>query len=81
MLFALIGFVLLLIWVVAFIDVLRRHDLSTSAKVLWALFVLLIPVIGVIAYFVARPPDAHEGVDVAGEAAAAENRLRGQHPA
>lgn len=47
---------LLLIWVLTVVDVVRRHDLSASRKVLWALVVLLVPVVGVIVYFVARPP-------------------------
>jgi hypothetical protein len=53
---ALIVIPLLLIWVLTVVDLLRRHDLSGPRKVLWALVVLLIPVVGVIVYFVARPP-------------------------
>jgi hypothetical protein len=52
----LIAIPLLLIWALTFVDVLRRHDLRTSSKVLWALAVLLVPVIGAIVYWVARPP-------------------------
>jgi hypothetical protein len=52
----LIAIPLLLIWVLTVVDVVRRHDLRTSHKVLWALVVLLVPVVGVIVYFVARPP-------------------------
>jgi hypothetical protein len=47
---------LLLIWVLTLVDLFRRHDLSTGCTVLWALVVLVLPVIGVIIYFVARPP-------------------------
>lgn len=54
----LIAIPLLLIWVLTMVDVVRRHDLRTSSKVLWALVVLLVPVIGVIVYFIARPPQA-----------------------
>jgi hypothetical protein len=52
----LIAIPLLLIWVLTVVDIVRRHDLSTSRKVLWALVVLLVPILGVIVYFVARPP-------------------------
>ncbi len=52
----LIAIPLLLIWVLTVVDILRRHDLSAARKVLWALLVLLVPVVGVIVYFVARPP-------------------------
>jgi hypothetical protein len=47
---------LLLIWVLTLVDLFRRHDLSAGRKVAWALAVLILPVIGVIIYFVARPP-------------------------
>jgi hypothetical protein len=52
----LIAIPLLLIWVLTLVDIVRRHDLSGSRKVLWALVVLLVPIVGVIVYFVARPP-------------------------
>jgi hypothetical protein len=52
----LIAIPLLLIWVLTLVDLVRRHDLSGGRKVLWALFVLLVPIVGVIVYFVARPP-------------------------
>ena len=52
----LIAIPLLLIWVLTLVDLVRRHDLNGSRKVLWALVVLLVPVVGVIIYFVVRPP-------------------------
>jgi len=52
----LIAIPLLLIWVLTVVDLMRRHDLNGSRKVLWALVVLLVPVVGVIVYFIARPP-------------------------
>ena len=42
----------ILIWV--FIDIFRSHDLSGWAKALWFVFVLFIPVIGVLVYLIAR---------------------------
>ena len=42
----------ILIWV--FIDIFRSHDLSGGAKALWFVFVLFIPLIGVLAYLIAR---------------------------
>jgi phospholipase D-like protein len=55
LLLTLIGIVLLLIWILALVDIIRRRDLGTGAKVLWALLVLIVPIIGLIIYFVARP--------------------------
>jgi Tfp pilus assembly protein PilO len=37
-----------------FIDIFRSHDLSGWAKALWFIFVLFIPLIGVLVYLIAR---------------------------
>jgi type VI protein secretion system component VasK len=44
------------IWILimVFIDIFRSHDLSGWAKALWFLFVLFIPVLGVLVYLIAR---------------------------
>jgi type VI protein secretion system component VasK len=44
------------IWIVIwiFIDIFRSHDLSGWAKALWFLFVLFIPLIGVLVYLIVR---------------------------
>src|SRR5215470_17954368 len=42
----------ILIWI--FIDIFRSRDLSGWAKALWFLFVLFIPLIGVLVYLIAR---------------------------
>src|ERR1700750_900766 len=42
----------ILIWI--FIDIFRSHDLSGWAKALWFLFVLFIPLIGVLVYLIVR---------------------------
>jgi type VI protein secretion system component VasK len=42
----------ILIWV--FIDIFRSQDLSGWAKALWFVFVLFIPLIGVLVYLIAR---------------------------
>ena len=44
------------IWILitVFIDIFRSHDLSGWAKTLWFVFVLFIPVIGVLVYLIAR---------------------------
>jgi hypothetical protein len=41
------------IW--SFIDNFRRQDHSGWAKAVWAIVIILIPVIGVFAYIVSRP--------------------------
>ena len=39
------------------VDIIRRPSLSTGLKVAWAIGVLVLPVIGVLAYAIMRPPD------------------------
>ena len=43
-----------------FIDIFRSHDLAGGAKALWFLFVLFIPLIGVLVYLIARGGTMHE---------------------
>ncbi len=50
------------IWILitVFVDIFRSHDLSGGAKALWFLFVLFIPLIGVLVYLIARGGSMHE---------------------
>ena len=52
---------LIFLWVLWFwvlitviIDLFRSHDLSGWAKALWFVFILLIPLVGVLVYLIAR---------------------------
>ena len=57
-------FFLWVIWIwiliMVFLDIFRSNDLSGGAKALWFLFVLFIPVIGVLVYLIARGGKMHE---------------------
>ena len=48
----------LILWVRAVIDVFRRVDLSGSAKAAWAIIMLIVPLIGLLMYYMLRPSDA-----------------------
>jgi hypothetical protein len=48
------------ILITVFIDIFRSSDLSGGAKALWFLFVLFIPLIGVLVYLIARGSSMHE---------------------
>ena len=48
----------ILIWV--FIDIFRNSGLSGWAKALWFLFVLFIPLIGVLVYLIVEGGSMHE---------------------
>ena len=49
-------------WVLitVFIDLFRSRDLSGWAKALWFVFILVIPLIGVLVYLIARGDKMHE---------------------
>ena len=51
------------IWVLiyVFIDIFRSRDLSGWAKALWFIFVLFIPLIGVLVYLIARGGRCNSG--------------------
>ncbi len=58
---------MIFLWVIWFwvlitviIDLFRSHDLSGWAKALWFIFILLIPLIGVLVYLIARGGKMHE---------------------
>ncbi|HLK78962.1 MAG TPA: SHOCT domain-containing protein [Streptosporangiaceae bacterium] len=53
---------ILWIWVLiyVFIDIFRSRDLSGWAKALWFVFVLFIPLIGVLVYLIARGGEIQE---------------------
>ena len=48
------------ILITVFIDIFRSHDLSGWAKALWFLFVLIIPLVGVLVYLIVRGDSMHE---------------------
>ena len=52
----LVLWIFIVIW--CFIDNFRRRDHGGVAKALWFLFIVFVPVIGVIAYLITKPPAA-----------------------
>jgi hypothetical protein len=47
----------LVLWARAVVDVVRRGDLSVSAKAAWAIIMLIIPFLGLFLYTLLRPSD------------------------
>jgi hypothetical protein len=83
MLLTLLAIVWVLIWLLGVFDIFRRRDLRTSSKVLWALAVIFVPVVGVLVYLVARPADATQHVppdSYAVPADGAYESVRDRHP-
>jgi hypothetical protein len=50
--------ILLVAWARAAIDVFRRGDLTVPAKAAWAIFMLVLPLVGLLLYTLIRPSDA-----------------------
>ena len=50
--------IFLVFWVRAVIDAFKPPDLSTSAKAVWAIFMLILPFIGLAVYTMMRPGQA-----------------------
>ena len=50
------------IWILitVFIDIFRSKDLSGWAKALWFIFVLILPLLGVLVYLIVRGGSMHE---------------------
>jgi hypothetical protein len=69
------------IWVFTLVDLFRR-DWSTGVKVLWAIGMLILPVVGVIVYLIVRPPSAADSRDITSsrDVAATSERARDHHP-
>ncbi len=58
---------MIFLWVIWFwilitiiIDIFRSHDLSGWVKALWLVFILFLPLIGVLVYLIARGGKMHE---------------------
>lgn len=46
----------LLLWVYALVDVIRRDDLNSPAKTLWVVAILVLPYLGALIYLAIRAP-------------------------
>jgi len=45
---------LIMLWVFTLVDLFQRPDLSGTAKAMWAIAVVLLPLIGMLIYFILR---------------------------
>jgi hypothetical protein len=48
---------LTILWIYTVVDIFRRPDESGLAKFLWLLLILFLLLLGMLIYFIARPPD------------------------
>ena len=77
---SMLWFFLFFIWIwlliVVFSDLFRSHDLGGFAKVLWILFIIIVPYLGVFVYLIAR---GHKMAEHAQQAAAAQDAAAKQY--
>lgn len=58
LIFAFIVWIWLLIYI--FMDIFRSHDMGGFAKALWVIFIIFLPLLGVLVYLIARGGKMHE---------------------
>jgi len=51
---------LMCIWVFSLADIFARMDLPGWAKALWVIVVIILPLLGMLVYFIVRPQTARE---------------------
>ncbi len=62
-----LGLFVFFIWfwllIIVFSDIFRSRDLGGGAKMLWVLFVIILPFLGIFVYLIARGGKMHERAD------------------
>jgi ABC-type multidrug transport system fused ATPase/permease subunit len=57
-------FSLFFIWIwlffIVLVDIFRSHDMGGFAKALWVIFLIVLPLLGVLVYLIARGNSMHE---------------------
>jgi len=53
-------FLFLWLFIIIVMDVFRSHDMGGFAKALWVIFLIVLPIIGIIVYLIARGGSMHE---------------------
>jgi hypothetical protein len=79
MLIGLIAILWVFIWALTLVDLFRR-DWGTGKKAAWAIIMLVVPVIGVLAYLIVRPPSAADGDSGMNAPDQASEAVRDRHP-
>lgn len=70
-------FIYIWIFITVFADIFRRNDMSGGKKAMWVIFIIFIPLIGVLAYLIARPKMTEQDKQLMEEAEARQKRVAG----
>ncbi len=74
-------FMFLIMWISVvisvFADNFRRNDHGGFAKAMWTLFIVFLPVLGVLAYMIVRPRETQQDRELRAQAAEIQRRISG----
>ena len=72
-------FWMIYIWmfITVFADIFRRHDIGGGKKAIWIIFVIFLPLIGIIAYMIARPKHLAQDAQMMQQAQASQQPAAG----
>jgi type VI protein secretion system component VasK len=65
------------IFITVFADIFRRTDIGGGKKALWVIFLIFIPLIGLLVYMIARPKMTEQDKQLMEQAAASQKRAAG----
>ena len=54
---------LIMLWIFTLVDLFQRQDLSGIAKALWAIAIVLLPLVGMLTYFILRDSETQTADD------------------
>ena len=70
-------FIYIWIFITVFADIFRRNDISGWAKAGWIIFLIFIPLIGLLVYMIARPKMTDQDRQMMEKAEAQQKRMAG----
>ncbi len=70
-------FLYIWIFITIFADIFRRRDMGGGAKAGWIVFLIFIPLIGMLVYMIARPKDLAQDKEMIEQAQAQQHRAAG----
>ncbi len=65
------------IFITVFADIFRRNDIGGGSKALWIVLIIFLPLIGLLAYMIARPKMTEQDKQLMEEAEARQKRAAG----
>lgn len=74
-------FMFIWMFITVFADIFRRDDLSGWWKAIWIVFIVILPLIGILVYMIARPKMTEQDKRMIAEAQEQQRRLAGYSPA